>query len=319
LIALGLGACTAGGPDGGSGFGSGHDVDTGEFESDSGPEVLDVAEGGAEHGTAEAGEDDGCRAVDFLFVIDDSASMDTAQTRLIESFPQFAERILSTLKSVESHHVGVITSDAYAFNEAGCQTLGALVTQTGGLQSSKAQCGPFAQGHRYMDEYDDLASSFACAAKVGTDGDNEERMIEAALAAVSPEQHGEGACNEGFVRDDAILVLVLVTNEDDPGTCDGPGGFCDGSEGDPLDWFEAFADLKGGDADDVVVLSLVRGVPENACADPIGAEKDGSRVMEFSSLFGDNGLVGDLCAESFGSFFDDAVGLIDSVCLGQVG
>lgn len=319
LCAL-LAACAPGDDGGESSFGTGIDTDTGVSEtSDSGPEVLDVADGHGEHGSAEGSEEDGCRAVDFLFVIDDSASMDTAQSRLIESFPKFAEGILAALGSVESHHVGVITSDAYAFNAPGCQTLGSLVTQTGGLHSSKADCGPFSEGHRFMDEFDDLAPRFACAAKVGTEGDNEERMLESAIAAVSPALGAQGACNEGFIRDEAILVLVLVSNEDDPGRCDGPGGFCDGSDGDPPDWYQAFADLKGGDADDVVVLSLVRGAPGNACDEAVGAEKDGARIMEFTDMFEGNGLVGDLCAEDFGEFFDDAIGLIDSVCLGQVG
>jgi len=55
----------------------------------------------------------------------------------------------------------MVTSDAYAFNAAGCTGIGAVVTQTGGVNSSNAVCDPFADGARYMTENDDLDTDFA--------------------------------------------------------------------------------------------------------------------------------------------------------------
>src|SRR5688500_13270586 len=65
------------------------------------------------------GEQVGCRAVDFLFVIDNSGSMATFQTNLVSNFGAFISGIQDTLVEVDSYHIGVITSDAYSYNVEG--------------------------------------------------------------------------------------------------------------------------------------------------------------------------------------------------------
>ncbi len=273
---------------------------------------LDVVGGDAEASASAAeSSEDGCKKVDFLFVIDDSNSMGTNQAELIRSFPEFVTTIQSSLASVQSYHVGVVTSDQYEFNEPGCTMYGALVTQTGGKESSARQCDPYAGGARFMTDADDLMATFACAAQVGTGGDNDEAMMSSATAAIA--MNATGACNEGFARSDALLVVVLITDEDDPGTCVNGGMSCNGSPGDPQDWYDHFVSVKGV-ATNVVALSLTRGSPSNACSFAQGTEKDGTRIMQFVQLFGGNGLLGDICAQSFGPFFDDAVALIQSAC-----
>ncbi len=90
--------------------------------------------------------DMGCRKVDFLFVIDNSGSMSAQQAQLLASFNGFITAIQDSLdESVDSYHVGVITSDAYSSNAPGCNTLGALVSQT----QAGGDCTPFAAGGRY--------------------------------------------------------------------------------------------------------------------------------------------------------------------------
>lgn len=54
----------------------------------------------------------------------------------------------------------------------------------------------------------------------------------AMVEAISPELQGVGGCNEGFVRDDAILVVVWRGNEDEPL----PGAHPWPSSGDPASW-----------------------------------------------------------------------------------
>ncbi len=82
----------------------------------------------------------GCRSIDFLFVIDNSGSMAEQQARLLDSFGGFIQAIQASLVGVQSVHVGVMTSDAYVHNEAPCNVLGGLVTQTGGPSSSNQTC-----------------------------------------------------------------------------------------------------------------------------------------------------------------------------------
>jgi hypothetical protein len=277
-----------------------------------GDEKLDLGGGGpgGEGGGDEAG-DAGCRSVDFLFVIDSSISMASNQGDLVAAFPAFVDTITSTLVEVDSYHVGGVTSDAYGDNEPGCTQLGALVTRTGGPDSSGQDCGPFAEG-RYMTEADDLPTTFACAARVGTGGDNDERMMGAALAAISADMNAAGACNEGFIRDDALLVMVLITDEDDPGSCGIPGVSCNGSGGTPPSWHTEVLDRKVH-PENAVVLTLTRGAPGNVCGDPGLAEIDAARLMAFAALFQSRGFRGDICAP-FGPFFEEAVGLIESAC-----
>ena len=258
-------------------------------------------------GSIDMQEEEGCTKVDFLFVLDNSNSMATNQGELIASFPEFVAAIESTLTDVESFNVGVVTSDAYQFNAPGCTVEGAVVTQTGGVNSSNAVCDPFAAGHRYMTELDDLPNDFACAALVGTAGDNNEYMVGGMLGALSPELNAAGGCNDGFIREDALLVITLITDEDDPGSS------LIGSPGTPDQWFDQVVAAKGV-AENVVVLTLTRGAPGNACGPPQGSEVNGVRLMQFAAFFGANGFTGDICAASFGPFFEDAVGIIEDAC-----
>ncbi|HWB73863.1 MAG TPA: hypothetical protein VG755_02885 [Nannocystaceae bacterium] len=309
----------------GSGGGGGGGESTGT--SSGGGGIMTIGEGGPkldalvdESGTG-AGEgmgELGCEKVDFLFVIDSSHSMETNQAALIASFPEFVSAIQGTLTDVSSYHVAVVTSDAYEFNDPQCTEIGASVTQTDGENSNGQTCTPFATSARFLTDEDDLPTQFACIAQVGTDGDNDERMLAAATAALSPELNAAGGCNEGFLRDDALLVMVLITDEDDPGTCVNGNESCNGSPGDPMEWFEEVVARKGDHPENAVVLSLTRGAPGNVCGPAEGTEKNGARVMEFALFFGPTGLVGDICQDSFGAFFDEAVGLIDSACGGFI-
>jgi hypothetical protein len=303
--------------DGSQASGSGSNGEGSDDGISVGDQKFDVG-GGSATGAGDDPQDAGCKKVDFLFVIDSSNSMATNQAELIASFPEFVDSIYGSLDQVDSYHVGVVTSDAYEWNESGCQSIGALVTQTGGKDSGMQTCGPFASGARFMSNEDDLDEAFACTALIGTGGDNDEAMMEGALQAVSSELNEPGACNDGFIRQDALLVLVLITDEDDPGTCINGGQSCDGSPGDPDEWFDFIVDVKGGHAENIVALSLTRGAPDNSCGSEQGTETDGERIMSFVNRFGNTGLTGDICASSFGAFFDRAVGLISSACGGFI-
>ncbi|MCA9712609.1 MAG: hypothetical protein KDK70_42670, partial [Myxococcales bacterium] len=209
---------------------------------------------GSSEGSSSSGEPDtSCNAIDFLFVVDDSGSTADEQSSLIAAFPAFVSGIESTLGQVDSLHVGVVTTDAYFPNAAGCSVLGGLVVETGGPSSSNAICGPYVEGFNFMTEQDDLASTFSCAAQVGTGGSGVERPMDAMRAAIGPGLGMPGACNEQFLRPEALLVIVIVTDEwDGPNDPEVPG-----SAGTPADWYADVVAAKGGVAEHVVVLSMI--------------------------------------------------------------
>jgi hypothetical protein len=328
----------------GTSEGSGGDSDTAATSTSSGVDEptttndfpkLDV---GAEEtsGPSTGGDGKGCRKVDFLFVIDNSGSMGDEQQALIASFPGFISAIQDQLTDAQDYHIMVVDTDHWVF--AGCDficplfgntcpiagldytcgtpplecedVLGAGVTHPRGLQSSSKDC-KFSSGARYMDITEpDLTAAFACAAQVGTGStDDPEKPMEAMVQAVAPT--GPAAeCNAGFLRQDAILVVTFVTDEDD--------NFGDGSAGTPAGWKASLVAAKKGDESALVVLGLYgdNDQPGGICGplvDQSGAEPS-PRLREFVESFGDHGISGSICAPSYDAFFAEAVSLIESTC-----
>ncbi len=240
---------------------------------------------------------EGCGKVDYLFVIDNSASMADYQRRLVQNFPTFIEGVQRSQDTLDSVHVGVVTTDAYAGNQGPCDQLGDLVIRTGGYNSSAKQCGPFAEGHPYMTEADDLAESFACAAQVGTQGADMEKPMAAVGYALADRKLGEGGCNEGFIRDDALLVIAVITDEDEPELVD----FA----------YERAVQAKHGLSDNVVAVALVVN-PGGPCL-PHGHSRIAHGVTEFAQSF-EHSFVGPICDEDYAPTFESAVGVVQSAC-----
>jgi hypothetical protein len=254
-------------------------------------------------------EDEPCKKVDLLFVIDNSGSMGPHQANLIANFPGFVDGMKTELAEAEDYHIGIVTSDAYFENGDGCTDIGHLVTQTGGPGSSDSVCAPYSTGKRYMDDTEpDLYDKFACAAHVGTRGSSHEAPVEAAYQGISPGLNAAGACNEGFVRDDALLVIVIVTDEDDEmATEDCP--WC-GSEGTPPEWFDTIVGHKGGIEENVVVIAIVGQGWQQDCTNVLAVN-----IIEMTEMF-TYGIVGDVCNPSYADFFAETLATIDLACEG---
>ncbi|MEX1361925.1 MAG: vWA domain-containing protein [Nannocystaceae bacterium] len=233
-----------------------------------------------------------CGKVDFLFVIDNSGSMGDEQANLVANFPAFIDGIQNGLEDVESYHVGVVTTDTYTTNIAGCQQLSSLVVQT-----PSGACGPYAEGANYMTEMDDLATAFTCAALVGTSGSASERQMQATVEAVTEVEGDPGECNEGFLREDSLLVIVIITDEPD-----------NASTGDTMSWYNDILTARLGIPENVVVLSLIN-TPGGVCFGGIANE-----IAAFTTLWGMNGFMADICAPDYGPIFDQAIGVIDVAC-----
>lgn len=273
-------------------------------------------------GVPDAGpEVEGCQLVDLLFVVDASFSMQDEQDNLVASFPGFIEAITETLGTAHDYHVGIVTTEAYEFNEDGCDdALGQLVTQTGGSESSAQVCGPFAAGGRYMTTEDDLASAFACAADVGIQGDLWERPMEAMLTVVSGAFAEPGGCNEGFLRDDSLLVIVVITDEaDGPGDPEANTIPTQTSAGTPQSWFDDLVAARGGVESNIVVLTLNMffGGPCPPTVDGAGHLEggvfDGTNIHDFTMMF-THGFAGGICEPSYAGYFTQAVDVVDTAC-----
>jgi hypothetical protein len=295
-----------GGGDGDGGDGGG---DGGGDDGDGDDLKYDVANGDGEGGPGDE-EDEDCGKVDFLFVVDNSPSTRNDQEHLIANYPSFIDGIKSTLPKVDDYQVGVVTTDALESNVAGCNQIGGLVVQT-----PTATCGPYARGGNYMTVADNLDQSFACAAGLGETGAALEKPMLAMETAVRGDLAGPGECNEGFLRPDSLLIIVIVTDEGD-GPIDGPWGQKESkSGGGAPDWYDTVVNARGGIETNIVVLSLIQWLPDGEC-DMGSTGDDGHVIKEFTEMF-TYGFVGRIC-DDFAQYFDQAIALVGEACDGYM-
>ena len=248
---------------------------------------------------------EGCTAVDFLFVVDNSGSMADEQDELTASFPGFIAGVQSTLTEVDSIHVGVTTTDEYGAYPGGhsCRALPGLVSQTRptgvSIPGPVVYCPAFVDGGNYMTQDDDLPLTFACAATVGANGSASERQISAMLGAIDPNHAiaGPGECNEGFIRPDALLVVVVITDEPDnysPVTA--------------LEAYDAMVATKGGDETAIVMVSVIK-----SAIDTCDGETTAAKLAAITDGF-THGMKADICAPDFSPLFQDAADIVIEAC-----
>jgi len=176
--------------------------------------------------------------VDLLFVIDDSGSMSQEQAKLREEIPRLVEILASgdlqgdgerDFTPVKSLQVGIVSSNmgSNGINPTAAPTCAGF-GDDGVLESGA--CGGLPNILRF-EEGDDVGGFVAdveCATALGTSGCGVEQQLEAMLKAVTPSTrgglfsggtvgHGDGA-NAGFLREDSLLAVVLVTDEEDCST-----------------------------------------------------------------------------------------------------
>lgn len=92
--------------------------------------------------------------------------------------------------------------------------------------------------------------TFACMAAVG--GSGYGMLGQALTAAVQRPINDFGGCNQGFLRDDALLMVTFVSVTGDSGG----GAIGVNSEGTPEEWAQAVVDAKHGDERSVVMLNI---------------------------------------------------------------
>jgi hypothetical protein len=222
-----------------------------DSESDGGPK-LDVAPGDVPGPCVGDNCNEGCSAVDLVFVIDNSGSMGDYQAALGLAFPAFASTLDAVLPAGTSLHVGV-TSTEMGYSGSGnttisngeCTFLGdggqpndafyitPDVTDTGRNGAQGRLYQPPGSGETYFEyvsgaggaELAALEAWFTAAANIGTGGSNIEMSTAPAGWIADP---ANAATSAGFVRDEgAVLVVFFMQDEPDqtPLVIDGqPGG-----------------------------------------------------------------------------------------------
>ncbi len=235
-------------------------------------------------------------AVDVLWVIDDSGSMEASQQAIGAAFPSLLAPL--TADTVD-WQMGVTTTDM-----TDPARRGRLVDGNGGLI--------------LVPETANLSNVFAQRVRVGIDGSDMERGLEAAWSAVTPPLSTHD--NDGLLRDEARLAVVVVSDEDD---CSDEGAFTE-----PLpascvanpqalvgidEYLTRYIDLK----DDVTFHALVEtGV--TAEFEGCGGNNPGFRYTEMARSTA--GFVTPLCGDfdvSLGQLGEQLAGLKRAVVLSR--
>ena len=113
-------------------------------------------------------------------------------------------------------------------------------------------------------------------------------------------------CNEGFIRDDAILVVTFITDENDAG-----------SAGIPASWKSELVAAKGGQEDGIFVLGIFGDPdkPNSLCDNVFGGPADAAPLLDkFLASFGEQGHFCSVCTEDYTACFQAAVDGIDTTC-----
>jgi len=251
--------------------------------------------------------------IDFLFVLSRHYLMHEVQDKLVKAFPAFINTIESEFADFD-YHIMVVDGDERWGSEScnelctpeGCEqiddypcsyvdkitpcdtTLGAGSVFPAGRYATNAPC-PMSGSNRYLSSGEaGLNNAFACVARIGASGD--DRVAEALVAAIDSSAVGQGGCNEGFLREDALLVVTVIS------------GYDYDSAGTPEGWASAVVSAKAGDPNAVVMLSIT---------DPACPPYD--RVCQLAKTFPHH-VVGHVLEDDYGSLFEETSLLVSSAC-----
>jgi len=177
------------------------------------------------------------RNVDLLFLVDDSSSMTNSQTNLLNNFPDFMTE-LKKPPGLPNIHVAVVSSDMGAGDACNSTT-----NKNGIFQySRRGTCAAtnLAAGATFISDIagtrnytGNLEDVFTCIAALGEGGCGFEHQFAAITRALGADGRAAPIENQGFLRPEAYLAIILITNEDD----------CSASPGLPLFDFSQNRDL----------------------------------------------------------------------------
>ena len=157
------------------------------------------------------------RKVDILWVVDSSGSMAPKQARLIASFNSFISQLVTAQPPID-FHIAVATTDT-----DDPATRGSLRPWTvGAMNGTYISCSPQMAGGSLCNTsptVGDTASAVsafnAMVASVGINGSASEKGLLNTYFVLTNPANIDNASTPGFIRADASLYVIVVSDEDD--------------------------------------------------------------------------------------------------------
>jgi len=294
----------------------------GDDDGDGGSGGPDARPGPSEF--ADALPTERCDKMDLVFVVDDSGSMVEEQDNLAANFGNFISvldnydaggldyRVAVTTTGRDLHYYidepplpppFNIDPPPIEFNEAGDD-------------------GAFRQGcgmsKRWMARADgNVDTTFECVAEVGTGGPSIEMPLYTLELAFTARQ--SDGTNQGFLRDDALLGVVIISDEDDCSRTD--NDFTVESDSCNPEWagqptighFVSFLDDLKGDRGRWAT-AVIAGPGPGSCSSTFGEAIEARRLGQFVDQTGTNAVFSSICDGDLASALGDALDKFTEAC-----
>jgi hypothetical protein len=218
---------------GNTGTGNSGAANTGTAASSGGTGVTGAGGGGAVTGGGTGGSATTFQVtidsainndLDLLFMIDNSSGMTAMQQKLMAQIPAFFQLLESLPDGLPNLHVAAISSDMGAPGDA-TSTLGCTAAGNQGqfqVQPRTCTSTTLATGATFLSDVggvknftDPIEEVVQCIGQLGANGCGFEQPLASIARALGADGSPPPASNAGFLRPNAFLGIIILTNEDD--------------------------------------------------------------------------------------------------------
>jgi hypothetical protein len=282
---------------------------------------IDPIDRDAQAATSES--DEACAKMDIVFVVDNSGSMQEEQSNLANNFSVVTQKLDAfTTKSGAKldYRIAVTTTGKSARYTIAPKSPFPNIPDPPPMKiDDKGDDGRFRHGcgmtRGWLERGDaNIVNQLSCIANVGTNGPSLEMPLESLRLALT-DRMSDGA-NAGFLRDDALLAVVMMTDEDDCSRTDEDFTIADdtcpmGPPSVPLDDYVGALDkLKGGRSR--WAGAVIAGPTE--CSSSFGSAKEAARLKQFVAKSGGNVVFSSICLGNLTSALENAIAAFDAAC-----
>ena len=284
--------------------------------------------------------------IDILWIIDDSGSMCEEQDNLTRNFEHFIDSMVSLNARFR---LAVVTTDVKDPEKQGRfqNNPARTASQVCEIQPNTSDCPMelpvVIDSDNYLIKPDDISGGlrvdelrrdFRCIATVGTEGDGFEKGLMAARLAMDDELLTTH--NVGFLREEAYLVIVFLSDEND---CSDNytlprqnGNECEWRREELVavqEYVDFFKSIKSDPAkivvaaiiapDDEIHYDAPNPVQPSCAIEGQGEGFNGYRYKELVEMFGENGVYENICQAEFNEALDaikeKVVAMVTEWCL----
>ena len=271
---------------------------------------------------ADAAPAEACQKMDFLFVVDNSGSMDEEQSNLIANFAGFADLIdnyQTTSGQPLDYRIAITTAGRDVGYNLSAPGFGSFpISESGDNGNFRRDCG---LNRAWIEKADgNVTDTFSCRANVGTGGPGAEMPLLGLEWSLN-QRVSEGS-NAGFVRDDALLAIVMITDQDDCSR-DDDGFSIDGSRPTcfdpndsnitPLNHYLDFLDGLKGDRGRWA-SAVIAGPGPGSCSSSFGDAAEAVRMIDFVNQAGDNAVLSSICSGDLTGALEQALDTFEAAC-----